>query len=225
MTKNTALKAEVRSKAGKGSARATRRAGNVPAVIYGGNKEPVMISITQKDLVMAVSEKAFLTSVFDIDVEGKVHSVVPRDVQLHPVSDIPLHADFLRVSDKTIIRVSIPVNLINHKDCPGVVKGAVINLVRHELEVTCSAKNIPSEFKVDLTGLDVGSSVHISEITMPEGVVPTEPEKLTVLTVVAPSSMKSEEDSGVSSTEEGAEGEEAATDAATPEATATEEKK
>ena len=218
MSKHTALSALSRAKVGKGAARATRRTGQVPAVIYGDNKEPVTISILEKDLVKAKSTHAFFTNVCDVDVEGKKHSVIPRDIQLHPVSDRPVHADFLRVTDKTVIKVSVPVNLINQKDCPGLVKGGVINLVRHELEVTCSAKDIPEEFTVDLTGLDVGDSVHISNLTLTKGVVPTEPLTLTVLTVVAPSSLKSEEGEAAKIED----GSEEATDAATP---ATEEAK
>jgi large subunit ribosomal protein L25 len=191
-TKNTALTAVARAKAGKGAARATRRTGQVPAVVYGDSKEPVLISVLEKELATVTGKKGFFTSLCDLDVAGQKHLVLPRDVQLDPVNDRPIHADFLRVTPKTIIRVGVPVRVINHKDCPGLTKGGVLNLVRHEIEVFCGATSIPEEFVVDLAGLDVGHSIHIGLLKMPAGVKPAVAGNFTVVTLVAPSAMKSE---------------------------------
>jgi large subunit ribosomal protein L25 len=161
-------------------------------VIYGDNKEAVLISVLEKDLMQAISKQSFLTSLCDLDVAGKKFMVLPRDVQLDPVNDRPVHVDFLRVTDKTIIRVGVPVHVINQKDSPGLTKGGVLNLVSHEIEVYCRATDIPEEFTVDLTGLDVGHSLHIGNVKMPAGVKPTRQGNFTVVTLVAPSAMKSE---------------------------------
>ena len=191
-TKHTALTAVARAKAGKGAARATRRTGQTPGVIYGDHKETVLISILEKDLAKATSQQGFFTSLCNLEVAGQKYLVLPRDVQLDAVNDRPIHADFLRVTDKTIIRVGIPVRVINHKDCPGLAKGGVLNLVRHDLEVFCRATDIPDEFVVDLAGLDVGHSIHVSAFKMPSGVMPAVQGDFTVVTLVAPSAMKSE---------------------------------
>jgi len=191
--KNT-LAAAARAKAGKGAARAVRRTGSIPAVIYGDNKEPVLISLSERELVKVIGKKGFFTQLCELDVDGKAHLVLPRDVQLNPVSDRPEHADFLRVSDKTEIRVSVPVHVTNEKACPGLTKGGVLNIVRHELEVVCRATDIPEEFVIDLTGVDVGSSVHIEDLKLPKTVKPTIQGNFTVATIVAPSAMKSDED-------------------------------
>jgi large subunit ribosomal protein L25 len=191
-SKNTALTALARAKAGKGAARATRRTGQIPGVIYGDNKEAVLISLPEKELAKATSKQSFFTSLCDLDVAGKKFLVVPRDVQVDPLSDAPIHVDFLRVTDKTIIRVEVPVHVKNHKDCMGLTKGGVLNLVRHEIEVFCRATDIPAEFVIDLAGLDVGSSIHIGDVKMPEGVKSAKQGNFTVVTIVAPSAMKSE---------------------------------
>ncbi len=191
-SKKTALTALARAKAGKGAARATRRTGQVPGVIYGDNKEAVLISVLEKDMARAISSQTFFTSLCELDVANQKFLVVPRDIQLDPVSDRPIHADFLRVTDKTIIRVAVPVHVKNQKDCPGLIKGGVLNLVRHDIEVFCRATDIPEEFVVDLTGLDVGHSLHIGDIKMPAGVKPTRQGDFTIVTLVAPSAMKSE---------------------------------
>lgn len=195
MSKNkTTLAANARAKAGKGAARAVRREGNIPAVIYGDNKEPILISVSEKELKMASAKKGFFTQLCDLSLDGKNHLVLPREVQVHPVTDRPEHADFLRVSEKTIIRASVPVRVTNEKASPGLTKGGVLNLVRHEIEVFCRATEIPVEFIADLTGLDVGSSLHVDALGLPEGVKTVMPGNFTVITLVAPSAMKSEDD-------------------------------
>lgn len=190
--KNT-LAAEARAKAGKGAARAVRRNGQIPAVIYGDNKEPVLLSLPEKELGLAVAKKGFFTHLCEITIDGQKHLVIPRDVQVHPVNDRPEHVDFLRVSDKTIIRVEVPVRVINEKGSPGLAKGGVLNLVRHEVEVYCKATDIPEEFVADLTGLDVGHSLHVDALNLPKGVDPVIEGNFTVITIVAPSALKSDE--------------------------------
>lgn len=195
MSKNkTALAAEARAKAGKGAARAIRRNGNVPAVIYGDNKEPVLIALSEKELTLAFKKKGFMTQLCDLSVGNDKYLVLPRDVQLDPVSDRPEHADFLRVSDKTIISVDVPVRVVNEKDSPGLVKGGVLNIVRHEISVYCKATDIPDEFVADLSGLDVGHSLHVSHLNLPKGVESVTQGNFTIITIVAPSALKSTED-------------------------------
>ncbi|MBI1214822.1 MAG: 50S ribosomal protein L25/general stress protein Ctc [Alphaproteobacteria bacterium] len=201
----TVLAAEARAKAGKGAARAIRRTGNVPAVIYGDNKEPVLISLSEKELTLAMRKKGFYTHLIDLSVDKDQHLVIARDVQVHPVSDRPEHVDFLRVSDKTVISVDVPVRVINEKSCPGLVKGGVLNVVHHEISVYCKATDIPEEFTVDLDGLDVGDNVHVSQLNLPAGVETVQTGDFTVITLVAPSALKSEEDAAAAA--EGAEGE------------------
>ncbi len=194
-TAHIALKASSRAKAGKGAARAARRGGNIPAVIYGDNKEPVLISVPEKELTIALHKEHIFTKLCDLEVDGKKHLVLTRDIQLDPVSDRPRHADFMRVSEKTKIRVFIPVTFINHKDAPGLGKGGVLNVVKHEIEMLCNASNIPESLIIDLKGLDVGHSVHISQIKLPAGVtVPHMEDDFTVATIVSPSALKSAEE-------------------------------
>ncbi|HYD19122.1 MAG TPA: 50S ribosomal protein L25/general stress protein Ctc [Patescibacteria group bacterium] len=190
--KNT-LAAYARAKAGKGAARATRRDGKIPGVIYGDNKEPALVSVDQKELRLALAKKGFFTQLCDLTVDGAKHLVLPRDVQVDPVYDRPEHVDFLRVSDKTIITVGVPLRVSNEKASPGITKGGVLNLIRHEIEVYCKATDIPDEFVVDLTGLDVGQTVHVSALNLPEGVKPVMQGDFTVITIVAPSALKSDE--------------------------------
>lgn len=188
----TTLAAAARAKAGKGAARAVRREGNVPAVIYGDNKEPVLISINERALVKELSNKKFFTHLCDLTVDGKTMLVLPRDVQFHPVNDRPEHADFLRVSDKTIIRVNVPVRVTNEKASAGLIKGGALNIVHHEIEVSCKATDIPEEFVADIGGLDLGGSLHVGDLKLPKGVEPSMEGNFTIITVVAPTAMKAE---------------------------------
>jgi len=195
MSKNrTSLAAEARAKAGKGAARAVRRNGRIPAVLYGDKKEPLLLSVSEKDLTMALGKKAFFTHLCDLSVEGKAHLVLPRDVQYHPVNDRPEHVDFLRVTEKTTLRVSVPVRVTNDKLSPGLIKGGVLNIVRHEIDIYCKATDIPEEFVADVGALDVGSSLHIQDLKLPKGVEPAAAGNFTVITIVAPSALKSDEE-------------------------------
>jgi large subunit ribosomal protein L25 len=166
------LKAQARPRAGKGAARQTRREGSVPAVIYGDNKSPETIALDYNELWKQVLKGHFTSTAFEIDVDGTKHIVLARDVQLDPVRDTPLHVDFQRVGKDGIIRVSIPVRFANEAASPGLKRGGVLNIVRHDFEVYCPYDKIPSHFEIDLTGLEIGRSIHVSAVEMPEGISP-----------------------------------------------------
>lgn len=193
MTQTIALSAELRDRAGKGTARQTRREGRIPAVIYGNKEKPVMISLEFNQFFRELHRPGFFTHLFAIAVDGTTHRVLPRDVQFDPVSDRPLHVDFLRVSAATEIVVKIPVEFANGETSPGIKRGGVLNIVRHEIEVFCRADNIPEHITVDLADADLNSSIHISAVALPEGVRPTITDRdFTIATIAAPSGLKSE---------------------------------
>lgn len=208
MAKKTQLAATARAKAGKGAARAERRNGNIPAVIYGDNKEPVLISLSAKELTKELSNKQFYTHLCDLSVDGQAHLVIPRDVQLHPVTDRPEHADFLRVSAKTVINVEVPVRVTNEEECKGLKAGGVLALIHHTIEVYCKATDIPEEFVVDLTKLEIGDSIHIEDLKLPKGTEPTQEGNFTVLSIVPPTVQKAaeEEEASAEGEAEAAEG-------------------
>jgi large subunit ribosomal protein L25 len=166
------LKATARPRAGKGAARQARREGNVPAVIYGDARPAEAIVLDYNTLWKQVLKGQFTSTVFEIDVDGKKTKVLPRDVQVDPVKDLPLHVDFLRVGKDGIIRVSIPMRFVNDALSPGLKRGGVLNIVRHDVEVFCPFDQIPSHFEADLDGLDIGRSIHISTVKMPPNVKP-----------------------------------------------------
>lgn len=193
MTEIIPLTAEPRARAGKGTARATRRAGRIPAVIYGGKEPPVLISLDDAGFRRILHRPGFFTHLFDLTVDGQTYRVLPRDVQFDPVKDHPLHVDFLRVSQATTVTVAVPVEFVNHNQSPGLKRGGTLNVVRHEIEVECAAGNIPEHITVDLTGYDLNDSIHISQVKLPEGVKPTITDRdFTVATIVAPSGVKAE---------------------------------
>jgi len=202
MSEQLTLPAEQRERAGKGASRALRRDGRVPAVIYGDKKTPMSVHIDEKSLARMLSTGHFMNSVVMIDSGGKSHRTLPKDVQFHPVSSRPIHVDFLRIGEHSTVTVGVPVRFDNEEASPGLKRGGVLNIVRHELELTCDASEIPGEIHIDLTGLDIGDSVHISQVTLPKGAKTTiEDRDFTICTLVAPSAMKSEE--GDSSTDAG----------------------
>ena len=185
------LPAELRERAGKGASRALRREGRVPAVIYGGNEEPTPIHVEEKLLARQLGTGHFMNSIVMLEVGGKTIRTLPKDVALHPVSDRPLHADFLRLAKDAKIEVAIPVVFINEEASPGLKKGAVLNMVRHELQLLCEADKIPSEVEIDVTGLEVGDSIHISHVKLPAGSESAITDRdFTIATVVAPSALK-----------------------------------
>src|SRR3546814_6904947 len=162
MSEVISLEALPRARAGKGAARQTRRDGRVPGVIYGNKQDPVMISLDPKNLVRLLHKSGFYATLFDVQLDGAKHRVLARDVQFDPVSDKPLHVDFLRVASDTKVHVEVPVVFRNELASPGLKRGGVLNIVRHEIELICAADSIPHELVFDLTGLDIGDSIHIS---------------------------------------------------------------
>jgi large subunit ribosomal protein L25 len=172
MSELIALKATARPRAGKGAARQARRDGNVPAVIYGNHETPETISLEYNELWKQVLRGHFTSTAIELDVEGKKHIVLARDVQVDPVRDMPLHVDFQRVGKDGVIRVSIPVHFVNEALSPGLKRGGVLNIVRHDVEVFCPYQKIPRFFEVSLEGLEIGRSIHISVVKLPEGVTP-----------------------------------------------------
>ncbi|MCO5065128.1 MAG: 50S ribosomal protein L25/general stress protein Ctc [Rhizobiaceae bacterium] len=188
------LKAEAREQVGKGSARAVRRNGKVPAVIYGDKQSPLAIALSYKDVYYKIHGGGFLTTVATIDVDGKKIRVLPKDYQLDPVKDFPLHVDFLRVSKDTEVNVQVPVHFINEEKSPGIKRGGVLNVVRHEVEFHCPADAIPDFITVDLDGADIGDSIHISAVKLPQGVKPVISDRdFTIATIAGSSAMKSDE--------------------------------
>ena len=141
--------------------------------VYGDGKDPITIAVDARELSKTIAKGRFLATLFDIDIDGQKHRVIPRDVQVDPVRDTPIHVDFQRISPTRRIRVMVPTRYINEAASPGLKRGGVLNIVRHEVEVTCPPDKIPTEFVFDLTGLEIGRSIHISATTMPDGVKPT----------------------------------------------------
>ena len=197
MSEQLTLPAEQRERAGKGASRALRRDRRVPAVIYGDKKTPLSIHVDEKSLAKMLSSGHFMNSVVMIEAGGATHRTLPKDIQFHPVSSRPIHVDFLRIGEHSTVTVSVPVRFDNEEDSPGLKRGGVLNIVRHDLELTCDAAEIPDEIHVDLTGLEIGDSVHISNVTLPKGAkVTIEDRDFTICTVVAPSALKSEDAEG-----------------------------
>ncbi len=181
------LKATARPKSGKGAARAERRAGRVPGVIYGNNLPPVTISVDDAELRQRILAGRFLTTIYDIDLEGKKHRVIPRDFHLDPVRDFPLHVDFMRLGEGATIRVSVPLHVINGETAPGVKRGGTVNIVTHTIDLECSVDNIPQYIEADAGGLEISYSLHLSDIKLPAGVKALSREDATLITIVPPS--------------------------------------
>jgi large subunit ribosomal protein L25 len=184
--KQKQLKALVRPRAGKGAARAIRRDGRVPGVIYGGNEPPLPISLDYKDVEKTIFAGHFLSTIYNIDVDGKSVRVIPRDYQLDRVHDFPVHVDFLRIVAGSKIRVGVPVHFKNHEDSPGLKAGGVLNTVAHTIELMCPPDDIPQEIMVDLAGLEIGDSVHINDLTMPANTTLRDRTNFTVATIAPP---------------------------------------
>ena len=181
------IKATVRPRAGKGAARAVRREGRVPGVIYGGTEPPLTISLDDAELRARIFAGRFLTSIYDVEIDGKKHRVIPRDYQLDPVRDLPVHVDFMRLTEGATIRVSIPIHVINTDQSPGIKRGGTVNIVTHTLDVRCPADAIPDAFDVDVAGLEINHSKHLSDITLPPDVRPLVQGDATLVTIVPPS--------------------------------------
>ena len=195
MSEQLTLAAEARDRAGKGASRALRRDGRVPAVIYGANQDPVSIHLEEKYLTKLLSTGHFMNSVFMVDVAGKATRTLPKDVQFHPVSSRPTHVDFLRIGEHSKVTVSVPVRFVDEEESPGITRGGVVNIVRHDLELICDAAEIPEEIVISLKNFDVGDSIHISAVQLPAGVESAITDRdYTIATLVAPSALRSESD-------------------------------
>ncbi|MGZ9073306.1 MAG: 50S ribosomal protein L25/general stress protein Ctc [Rhodoplanes sp.] len=187
MARVNELKATARPGTGKGAARAVRREGRVPGVIYGDDQPPLGISVDQDELRQRIFSGRFLTSIFEIDIDGAKHRVIPRDFQLDSVRDRPLHVDFLRLGEGATIRVRVPVRVRNADLSPGVKRGGTVNIVAHSVEVQCPAEAIPEAIEVDLTGLEINYSKHLSDIELPANVRVIGRADPTLVTIVPPS--------------------------------------
>jgi len=195
MTAVKQIKAQARAKSGKGAARAVRREGRTPAVIYGAGVPAAAISLDSKDLGLRIRAGRFLTTIFEVDVDGKQERVIPRDFQLDPVKDFPIHVDFLRLAAGQAIRVEVPVHFINHEASPGLKRGGTLNIVRHTIELLSLPEAIPEFLTADLSGLDINDGIHISAITLPEGVRPVIRERDFTVATIAPPTVLTEAES------------------------------
>jgi large subunit ribosomal protein L25 len=195
MSEQLTLPAEARDRAGKGASRALRREGRVPAVVYGEKKEPLSVHVEEKLLTKMLHSGHFMNSIVMIDVGGKATRTLPKAVDFHPVSSRPIHVDFLRIGEHSKVTVAVPVRFDNEEASPGIKRGGVLNVVQHELELVCDAAHIPEEIHIPLDGLDIGDSIHITDVKLPEGTKPAIDDRdFTVATIVAPSAMKAEEE-------------------------------
>ena len=186
--------AEARDRAGKGAARESRRNGRVPAVIYGDKKEPTLISLDPKEIDRHIHKKTFYATLLDVELKGTKHRVLPRDVQFDPVTDRTLHVDFQRIGQDTKVHVNVPVVVRNEAASPGIKRGGVLNLVRHEIEFICSPDAIPQAIEVDLTGLEIGGSIHIHAVKLPDNATLAVRERdFTVVSIGAPTGLKAEQ--------------------------------
>lgn len=187
MSDVTVLPAKARPGTGTGAARAARREGNIPAVVYGGKEGPQHIAVNGRELTLSYLKGRFLSTIFVLDIDGKKQRVIPRELQLHPVSDAPVHADFMRLVEGARIKLLIPVHFKNQDESPGIKKGGVLNIVRHEVEFYCPADKIPQFIEADLKGFDIGDSLHISAIKLPDGLKPViSTRDFTVATIAPP---------------------------------------
>ncbi|WP_018700626.1 50S ribosomal protein L25/general stress protein Ctc [Amorphus coralli] len=197
MAQEFVLEATVRDRVGKGAARALRRENKIPAVIYGDKQQPLPIALPYKDVFLKLHAGGFLTHVWTIKVDGKSIRVLPRDYQLEPVRDFLVHVDFLRIGRNSRVAVEVPVHFENEEESPGLKRGGVLNIVRHTVELECPADSIPESISFDLTGLEIGDSIHISATTLADGVEPTITDRdFTVATIAAPAVLTAAEEAG-----------------------------
>mgnify|MGYP003393483374 CR=1 FL=1 len=193
MAQTASLKAELRLRGGKGGARASRRAGQIPAVIYGEKQPPVMIALDQNALWREINRPGFFTHLYDVEVQGKKHRVLARDLQLDPVTDRPLHVDFLRVAAHTRVRVAVPLHFINQDKSPGIKRGGMLNIVSHEIDLMVQPDNIPEQIDIDLTGMEIGASIHLGALVLPAGVTAMITDAdFTLATIAPPTAVKTE---------------------------------
>ena len=187
------MKATVRPKAGKGAARAARYSGRVPGVLYGESKPPMMVLIDHDELKKRIYAGHFLTTLYELDIDGEKHRVIPRDFQLDAIKDLPMHVDFLRVAEGAKIRVHMPVHVLNTDQSPGVKRGGAVNIVTHNVQVECPADAIPDAINVDIAGLEISHSKHLNEVVLPPSVRVIGRADMTLVTVVPPSGYAEEQ--------------------------------
>jgi large subunit ribosomal protein L25 len=193
MAESITLRAEPRDRAGKGAARAARRSGRVPGVLYGEGKPATMITLDPKELSKEVSRPGFFARLVNVQIDGTTHRTLPRDVQLDPVHDRPIHVDFLRVSAGTKITVAVPVKFANPETSPGIRRGGMLNIVRHAIDLVCPVENIPDVLTIDLAGMEIGDTIHITAVKLPEGTRPTVSRNFTVASIAAPTAVRDEQ--------------------------------
>ena len=194
MSDQLTLSAETRDRAGKGASRELRRQNRVPAVIYGNKQEPELIHVEEKALIKLLMTGHFSNSVVEIELGGKKQITIPKDVAFHPVSDRPTHVDFLRIVKGAKVDIEVRVAFINEDASPGLKRGGVLNIVRHELELICENDKIPDDIQIDVAGFDIGDSIHISHVKLPKGSESKITDRdFTIATIVAPSALKSTE--------------------------------
>lgn len=202
MSEVSSFNAVARAQVGKGEARATRRSGLVPGVIYGNKQAPVAIALDPRIIVAEMNKAGFFSRLFDISVDGKVERCLCRDIQRHPVSDQALHVDFLRVSADAKVHVHVPVHFANQEAAPGLKRGGMLNIVAHEVEIVAPGNAIPDEIVVDLAGLEIGASVHVDSLKLPAGVsVVTHHKDITLATISAPTVAPATEEAETASEE------------------------
>jgi len=203
------ISAEVRERAGKGAARAARRAGRVPAVIYGDSKDPVIITVDRRDVIKQLQRGGIQTRLFDVKTDAGTHLTLIRDVHFDPVTDQPIHMDFLRVTRRTVVNVEVPVHFLNEDACPGLVEGGMLQVVRNTVELICPAVEIPDHLEIDLTPFNLGDSIHYSAVSnVPDGITPVIDDRdFTIATIIAPRGLVSAgtEEEGGESDDAGAE--------------------
>ncbi|MEZ5856347.1 MAG: 50S ribosomal protein L25/general stress protein Ctc [Hyphomicrobiaceae bacterium] len=205
MSTATVIKAAERPSRGKGGARAVRREGRVPGIIYGGDATTQQtIAIDENELMKLITRGRFLATVFDVEVDGKITKAIPRDVQLDPVRDTPVHVDFQRIGADNQVKLRIPVRFINDLLSPGLKRGGVLNVVRREVEVWAPADRVPQSFEIDLDGLEIGRSIHISAVDLPEGVTPVIRDRDFTIATIAGASAKGDSEDGAAAAEGGA---------------------
>ncbi|MCB2053067.1 MAG: 50S ribosomal protein L25/general stress protein Ctc [Geminicoccaceae bacterium] len=195
MTETLTLQCEKREGSGKGPARAMRRDGWIPAIVYGGSEPPLKVALFQRQIKRELEmNPRFFSSIVELDIKGGKERVLPREAQLHPVSDMPLHLDFIRVAQGATVTVEVPVHFLNEETCPGLKRGGVLNIVRREIELVCPIENIPGQIEVDLAGIEIGDSVHISQVSLPADVTPTITDRdFTICAVVGRGPQEEEE--------------------------------
>jgi large subunit ribosomal protein L25 len=195
MTTVESLRVKSRQDIGRGAARSLRRSGFVPGVIYGAGKENTHLAVDSRDISKALHNPGFFTHIYELKIDGATERALPRDVQFHPLTDQPIHVDFLRIGKDSKVNVAVPVTFINEEKSPGLKRGGVLNIVIHNFELICPADHIPDHLTVDLSGLEIGSSIHIEALNLPQGIVPVNPERdNTIATIVAPTVQKAEEE-------------------------------